>query len=77
MTATSPGELRGPAGGLVMVVHLGVLGGVFYIALCPFWTNWPQWNSTYAPAPEIKSFNIQTTQMKCHGKFDKNQKERN
>lgn len=21
----------------------------------------------------MKSFNIQTTQMKCHGKFDKNQ----
>lgn len=23
----------------------------------------------------MKSFNIQTTQMKCHGKFDKNQEE--
>lgn len=27
--------------------------------------------------PEMKSFNIHTTQAKCHGKFDKNQEEVN
>lgn len=72
--AASPPELRERAGGLVVAMHWGVFRGVSILHFdCPFWTNWPQWKSTYAAsAPEIKSFNIQTTQMKCHGKFDKN-----
>ena len=38
----------------------------------PFWTSQPQPKShPAAPSSEMKSFTIQTTQMKCHGKFDK------
>lgn len=39
----------------------------------PFWTSQPQQKSPAAPSPEMKSFNIQITPVKCHGKFDKNQ----
>lgn len=35
----------------------------------------PAEESPAAPSPEMQSFNIQTTQMKCHGKFDNNQEE--
>lgn len=53
-------------------------GKVLYCTLTvPFWTSRPQQESQSpaAPSPEMKSFNIQTTQMKCHGNFDKNQEE--
>lgn len=58
-----------------MAEHWGVPGeGRFCIALCPLLDkSAPVEKSPAATSPETKSFNIQTTRMKCHGKFDKNQ----
>lgn len=50
-------------------------GGRFRIAHCPLWTSPPQQKSHLLPHLQKPSFNSQTTQMKCHGKFDKNQEE--
>lgn len=53
----------------------GRKGSVLHID-CPLLDkSAPAEESPAAPSPEMKSFNIQTTQMKCHGKFDKNQEE--
>lgn len=56
-------------------MHWGVPGeGRFCIALCPLLDkSAPVEESPAATSPETKSFNIQTTRMKCHGKSDKNQ----
>lgn len=35
----------------------------------------PSRRATCCPCPDMKSFKSQTTPMKCHGKFDKNQEE--
>lgn len=50
-------------------------GKVLYCTFdCPFWTkSTPVEEAPAPPAPEIKSFTIKTTQMKCHGKSDRNQ----
>lgn len=50
-------------------------GGRFRIAHCPLWTSPPQQKNHLLPHLQKRSFNSQTTQMKCHGKFDKNQEE--
>lgn len=85
------GPLRPPSGGsissrahvalqvlLEMVVAgegQGREGSVLHID-CPLLDkSAPAEEPPAAPSPEMKSFNIQTTQMKCHGKFDKNQEE--
>lgn len=49
-------------------------GSVLHID-CPSGQVSPSRRATCCPCPDMKSFNSQTTPMKCHGKFDKNQEE--
>lgn len=58
---------------LEMEVDQGVLGREGSVLHTVSWTSRPSRGAACCPAPEMKSFTIQTTQMKCHGKFDKNQ----
>lgn len=50
-------------------------GKALYCTLTVSWTSRPSRGAACCPVPEMKSFTIQTTRMKCHGKFDKNQEE--
>lgn len=63
---------------LEMVVDGGVSGeggSVLHIDCLLLDKSVPAEEPLAAPSPEMKSFNIQITQMKCHGKLDKNQQE--